>query len=237
MPDKSTRAQRWAQELSNKGAVKMTKQQEEKHTKNIAEKKTGSEAAALILTERSLTVSLKEVFQIFNQNILSPAKAVWSEGLLLGGSQQINHKQEEIKPKIILLNMSVRYGNCVFLRSSSDRAGTGFSPFCHDARDQRDLQRADRFHKQNEAVHILIPPITSLAETIGRHSVLLLPDSPHLLTYSEPSSCFSLTRSQSGRELHTKNFSDCLISPLSSGTSRDKLLECMSALCCGHYCK
>lgn len=54
----------------------MTKQQEEKHTKNIAEKKTGSEAAALILTERSLTVSLKEVFQIFNQNILSPAKAV-----------------------------------------------------------------------------------------------------------------------------------------------------------------
>lgn len=112
MPDKWTRAQRWAQELSNKGAVKMTKQQEEKHIKNIAEKKTGSEAAALILTERSLTVSLKEVFQIFNQNILSPAKAVWSEGRVLGGSQQINHKQEGIQPKIILLNMIVR--SCLF---------------------------------------------------------------------------------------------------------------------------
>lgn len=35
---RSTRAQRWAQELSNKDTVKITKQQEEKHIKNIAVK-------------------------------------------------------------------------------------------------------------------------------------------------------------------------------------------------------
>lgn len=59
------------------------------HIEHKSKKSPGLEAAALILTKRSLTMSLKEVIQIFwKKYIPSLATAVWTEDLLLGGFYQ-----------------------------------------------------------------------------------------------------------------------------------------------------
>ena len=51
---------------------------------------------------------------------------------------------------------------------------------------------------------------TFLSKTIGLFPTPTQFVIQHLLTYSELSSCYSLTCSQYGRKLHTENFSNCL---------------------------
>lgn len=86
------------QELSNQG-TETTRGKAHKEHDNKKKKSPVSEAAAVIFTERSLTMSLKEV-------CLSRATAAWTEELLLEGLQQ---DQSEIKPKVIQINVSLRH--------------------------------------------------------------------------------------------------------------------------------